>query len=469
MNKALLLTTLLSASISANHAFAETAAVKGNTTEPTTDKETLVPDNGEIPARCYFEGGKLHFASKDEKFKLWFDNRVMIDAAYYLPSSDIEGLSSKPNKDLETDDGEFRFSNGISVRRARFGIKATLYDKWFAELDIDFAYNEVELKDVFLGYRFNDHWSVKVGQFKEPMSMERLTSSRYLNFPERPMAVDAFAAGRRLGAAFTGWGNRWWVSAGVFGRKIDLIQKEKNRGDDGWSVTGRVAVSPLNNGDMTLHIGAYGTFRKPDMSGTADRVTEFRCFPEGRVDRRRYVRAEIENVRHYGTAGVEFGFRWNKALLKGEYIYTRLARYGYDGKERANIPDCDFNGWYAAASYIILGEQRRYAPDDAEFGPMNIARKGGNLEIAARVGYLNLNDFHSPKAAVTGGSAYAYSAALNWYPVSNIALGLSYTFLNHDKYADDKGHITAGGKTLREAMPGGLDFGIIQTRFLISF
>ncbi len=423
----------------------------------------------ETPARVYFEDGKLHFSSKDNKFKLWFDNRIFVDAAYYTPSSDIDGLCSKPNNDLEKDDGQFRFSNGVSIRHARLGMKSTLYDKWFAEFDLDFAYNEVELKDMYIGYKFNDHWQIKVGHFKEPMSMERLTSSKYLTMLERPMPVEAFAGGRRLGGAFTGWGKHWWVSAGIFARSVDIIQKEKNRGDDGIGITARAAYSPVNNDDLTVHLGAYGTFRKPDMSGTKDRTVEFRTFPECRVDRRRFIRAEIKNVRHFGTLGLELGFRYEKALLYGEYIYTRLARYKYEGERRVNIKDCDFNGWYVTGSYMILGQQRRYAPDDAEFGPMTVNRKGGNLEIAARVSTINMNDFHDPSSAILGGKGYNYTASINWYPIRNICLGLNYTYVNNDKYADDKGHITEGGKPLREVMPKGLDFGIWQMRFMVSF
>lgn len=423
----------------------------------------------EIPARVYFEDGKLHFAGKDNKFKLWFDNRIYVDAAYYTPYSDIDGLRSKANKDLETDDGQFRFSNGVSIRHARFGIKSTLWDRWFAELDIDFAYNEVELKDIYIGYKFNDNWQIKAGQFKEPMSMERLTSSKYLTMLERPMPVEAFAGGRRLGASVTGWGNRWWVSAGLFSRSVDIIQKEKNRGDDGIGVTARAVCSPVNRNDFTVHIGAYGTFRKPDMTGTKDRTVEFRTFPEGRVDRRRFIRTEINNVRHYGTVGLELGLRCDKALLYGEYIYTRLSRYRYEGEQRVNLKDCDFNGWYVTGSYMILGQQRRYAPDDAEFGPMSVNRKAGNLEIAARVSSIDLNDFHDAAQAVLGGQGYNYTVSLNWYPVRNICLGLNYTYVNNDKYADDKGHITKGGKPLSEAMPNGLDFGIWQMRFMVSF
>ena len=128
------------------------------------------------PSEAFFEGGKLHLRSKDNNFHLWFDNRVNIESSVYSPTESVDGLTSKTNKDLEEDDGEFRFSNGTIIRRARFGIKATLYEKWFAELDVDFANNEVEIKDMFMGYRFNKNWSVKFGNFKVPMSMERVTS-----------------------------------------------------------------------------------------------------------------------------------------------------------------------------------------------------------------------------------------------------------------------------------------------------
>ena len=117
-------------------------------------------ESGKIPVKAYFESGKLHFASKNENFHLWFDNRIYLDAAVYSPTSNVDDLTSKTNKDLEDDDNQFRFSNGVSIRRARFGVKATLYKKWFAELDLDFAYNEVEIKDMYLGYKFNNHFFV---------------------------------------------------------------------------------------------------------------------------------------------------------------------------------------------------------------------------------------------------------------------------------------------------------------------
>lgn len=433
-------------------------------------QEKIQNENKEIPARVYFKDGKLNFATENNKFRLWLDNRIYIDAAYYSPSKNIDGLSSKANKDLETDDGIFRFNNGVSIRRARFALKAELWEKWFAEFDLDFAYNEVEIKDMYLGYKFNDRLSIQAGHFKEPMSMERLTSSKYLVAMERPMPVEMFAGGRRLGIAATIWGNHWWASGGVFGQQVDIIQKEKNRGSDGYGFTGRVAMSPIVNNDLTLHIGGYATYRLPDAAGTKDRFVEFRSFPESRTDRRRFVRTEIPNVDHYATYGFEAAVRWHKLLAYGEYLFTDLARYKKDAdSHRISLKNATFNGWYVTASYMLVGQQRRYSPEDAEFGPMQINPRCGNLEIAARVSTVNLNDFHDASAVITGGEAFAYSASLNWFPVKNVLVGLNYTFMDNDKYADDKGHITKDGKPLSQTFTEGVDFNIFQMRLLVSF
>ena len=424
----------------------------------------------ENPADVYFKGGKLHLKTNDNNFHLWFDNRVNIESSVYSPTESVDGLTSKTNKDLEEDDGQFRFSNGTIIRRARFGIKATLYEKWFAELDVDFANNEVEIKDMFMGYKFNKHWNVKLGNFKVPMSMERTTSSKYLMAAERPLPVEAFADGRRLGLAGTGWGRGWWASAGVFGRSVDILQKERNRGNDGYAIAARAAWIPVNNDDMTIHIGGYANYQVPSSEGTADRMVLYRTLPESRVDHRRFVQAEIENVNNYTTLGWELGFRYRKFLTYGEYLFNTISRYTYEAKDvKTSLKNAQLNGWYAQASYMILGENRMYSPDDAEFGPMKIRRKGGNLEIAARVSNINMNDWHDSRAYITGGEATAWSASLNRYPVSNVVIGLNYTFMDNDKYADSKGQITQAGKRLKDARPDGIDFSVFQMRTLISF
>lgn len=443
--------------------------VSANDGTPESKKEKEIWNGKELNARVFLKDGKFNIATKDGKFRLWFDNRIYTDASIYIPTQSVEGLTSKINKDLEEDDGIFRFNNGVSIRRARLALKAELYGKWFAEFDVDFAYNEVELKDMYLGYKFNDHLSVQAGHFKEPMSMERVTSSRYIMANERPMPVEALAGGRRLGIAATWWGKYWWISGGVFGQQVDIIQKERNRGSDGYGFTGRIAVPIINNDDMTLHIGGYASYRTPDAGGQEDRIALFRTFPESRTDRRRFVQAEVGNVNHYTTYGAEIAFRWNKFLAYGESLFTDLSRYKKVGDVHEPLKNAEFMGWYATASWMIIGEQRRYVQEDAEFGGVNARKKGGSLELTARVSHLSLNDFHDVTSPITGGMAYAYSACLNWYPVTNILVGLNYVFMDNDKYADSKGQITAGSMPLSQARPGGIDFHILQLRVMVSF
>lgn len=229
-------------------------------------------------------------------------------------------------------------------------------------------------------------------------------------------------------------------------------------------------VSPIYNEDMTIHVGGYFNYQTPSGSGLEDKTVLFRTFPESRVDRRRFVQAEISNVNHYYTTGFELGFRYRKLLTYGEYIYNNISRYTYGANnQKTDLKNAVFNGWYATASYMILGENRQYSPDEAEFGPMKMRRKGGNLEVAARISNINMNDFHDPAAYITGGKATSYSASLNWYPVRNVVIGLNYIYMNNDKYADSKGQITKGGKPLSEVMPSGIDFNVFQLRTMISF
>ncbi len=434
-------------------------------------------DSTKHEANVFFKEGKLHFQSKNRKFHLWMDNRVYIDAAGYSTGADIDQMTTKPNKDIPVinddavDDGKFRFSNGIVLRRARIGFKAE-YQKWFGELDVDLAYNGVEVEDMYLGYRFNDNYHIKAGNFKEPMSIERVTSSKALTAIERPMVVQALCEGRRLGVAGTGFGEiantvGWWASVGFFGQTATAMLKERNRGNDGWGVAARLALAPVMNERMTVHLGASGSYRTPESWwGNETPTVEFRTTPESYVDHRRFVRTRIENVKDYYTTGAELAFRYDKFLIYGEYMFTSLARTMSNGMKLNNA---EFDGWYVTASYMILGKAREYDPSEAEFKTGATRAKTGNLEILGRVSTLNLNDFHDARAVITGGKAYCYTAGINWHPIRNVLIGLNYTYTDNDKYADDNGSVQYKGEALSKSYKQGLDFSTWQMRLLFSF
>ncbi len=85
--------------------------------------------------------------------------------------------------------------NGFAIRKARLKVSGKLSDNSYFLIHIraDRGSN-VELWDAYLGYRFDGlPISVKLGQFKVPLSMSYLKSGTKLWLPERPVAVNRIA------------------------------------------------------------------------------------------------------------------------------------------------------------------------------------------------------------------------------------------------------------------------------------
>ncbi len=151
----------------------------------------------------FYDNGYLVASSPDGAFKYWLDGRVQLDAATY------QGAAN-------------RLSAGAEVRRARIGVKATVYRDWLAEVDVDFANNAVELKDLWGGYAGFPNSVIRVGNHKAPFGLDTLISSKYIVFIERSYA-DSWSPDRRLGISYSHWGRNWQYSAGVFGEAGGLF------------------------------------------------------------------------------------------------------------------------------------------------------------------------------------------------------------------------------------------------------
>lgn len=421
--------------------------------------------------KASFKGGKLSFEDANGNFSLKLDNRLVMDAAVHIPSKPLPAeLESTPNKNLKHDDGRFRFSDGFSLRYARVALKTNFYKRWSATLDIDFSLNGVSLKDAFIAYSPTTNSQIVLGQFKEPMSIECTTSSRYLLLPERPMVIDALTTSRTAGLATVVWGRYVWFSVGGFTQPFDEMLKEKNRGSSGYAITSRIASAPVNRDIATLHFGLYGTCRKPNPNGSSHRSVGFKSYSESRVDRHRLVENSVSNVNYYVTGGAELALRVERFLLQGEYLFTSLSRYSLDaGQAKVSLPNAHFSGWYVTASYTILGSERAYMLNEAEFNQPKSNSKWGTLEVAARVSHLNLNDLRSAEHPVYGGSAMVYSAGLNYMPVPNVKLTLAYLYADHDGHANEKGNVTYAGAPLRDGYSQGIDCSTVMLRAMFSF
>ena len=246
----------------------------------------------------------LFFGAPGDDFSGWIDGRIHLDAAHYF-------------------EGKNRLDSGTDLRRVRLGVHAILYRSWEAEIDINLAGDEVDVDDTWIAYR-NKTKKIKVGAFKEPFGLERLTSSRYLLFAERSMASEALAPGRKIGLQISQAGTHWYAAAGFFGQEGD----ETAAGDDeAVALTGRFVYRPIDETERRLHLGLALPHRTPNATASGSHQVRFRTFPETRVSNRRYLNTgRVSQVDYTESIGFEGGLTTGPLFLQGEYLYTAVRR-----------------------------------------------------------------------------------------------------------------------------------------------
>ncbi|MGH8480445.1 MAG: OprO/OprP family phosphate-selective porin [Gammaproteobacteria bacterium] len=355
---------------------------------------------------------KLEISTPDGAFKWKIGGRIHTDAAFY-------------NNDTGTADTT-TLTSGADIRRARLALEATLYRNWQLKLEYDFAgASDVDegLRDAYLRYGLTAGLPLAftVGQFKEYLGLESITSSNDISFVERALPSRTFndiaggSDGRRLGAGVTTHGNDLWtVSAGIFGRNA---AGETGTDDESDPITfvGRLTLSPVHTEDRAVHLGFAGSWLNPDDNDTV----RFRQRPEARIGADRLVDTgdlATADVTRYGAeaAGVYGPFS-----VQGEYLRAETS-------ELAGSPEVGFYGWYVMGSWLLTGESRRYEFEDGKFKnpkPKGIVGKGGigAWELLARYSSLDLSD-----ESVDGGEEDNFTFGVNWYPTPNFKFMANY-------------------------------------------
>lgn len=350
--------------------------------------------------------GGLEVASYNGEFSFELGGRLMLDAAHY-----------------DTDKNEL--GDGTEARRARLEVEGVLFSDWGYDFSIDFASDEqeVDVKDAAISY--DGFWPVRItmGQFKEPFSLEELTSSKYTTFMERALPNE-FAPGRNIGIGVRTHGEAWSASAGLFGEALD--KNPKSEADEGWGVTGRLSYAPVHSDTRVLHLGVGASHRKPDDRGEI----KFSARPESNLTDVKYLNTDdIEEVDAVTKYGLEFAGVYGPFSVQSEYIRAGLSR-------AAGAEDVDFDGWYAYASWFLTGESRAYKTKKGSFGKIKPSHRWGAWELAARYSTLDLND-----GPVTGGEQENFTFGLNWYVNENMRFMANYILVNNDPHADDAGDV----------------------------
>ncbi len=406
--------------------------------------------------------GILMFSSTDKRFKYWFDNRVYFDGAAYFGDNTYQNVKHE-------------IGNGVNIRRMRFAMKAILWGHWGGEIDFDFGNNAVDIKDAYVRY-IGKNWQVKAGHFREPMSLETMTTSRYITFLERPYAVEQ-APSRHLGIAYKVFTNHLFFEGGLFSSALvnDLMRDQnKSKGTNaGWSLTGRLAWAPIKKDKEVLHLGVSGSYRTPKLQEIGDPENSFRYGEnaETEINRKKYIDTDwVTNCENKTILGLEAAYAFKNFRVQGEYLRSDITRdtdLVPEGEDKYGL-----KGFYVQGSWLINNADYYYNMGDAEFSQIDFRDVyKGAFEVALRYAYMDANTFKDGEDIpwMPGGSGETYTIGFNYHVNYNVKFMLNYAFVNHDRWADGKGSFVTDEIEPLPAGEAGIDFSTIQARVLIAF
>ena len=417
--------------------------------------------------------GILVFESKEKDFKFWFDSRVQVDFGAYFGQQ----VWADP------------IGNGASIRRARFAVKTQITRNWYGEVDMELANGSFELKDAIVRFNGLKNWQFSIGSMKPDFSMSRNTSSRYLEFMERPMVVNAFAPSRHLGI-FAKYSNKYFFgSASILFQEIEgqetrdyVESNNKDYGmDEGLSYVGKVVVRPLNEADYGIHIGGAVMYDAPKTSDEmgAYQGTRFSCRNATNISRKKYLDTDdIKNTDHNLIVTAELAGHYQGLRLESAW----MSDWTYMMKDYDFTKPYHFQGWYVEGGYLLLGGRQSYDSDGAKFNRVRTGKSWGDIELVAKYEFIDLNDYagRATEEAIFGGSAELFGAGLNFYFGKNVKIALNYQYVNNDRYANGKGKLNVGldaeGNPTKDftkitMAPGaaGVNYHMLLARFQVAF
>jgi len=336
------------------------------------------------------------FESGDGNFKTHIGGRVYLDA-FAVSSS------------------EFSVDDGVYFRTVRLAVKTLMYNRVEGKVQLDFSNGSdgVALKDVYLALlKVPGIGSLIGGHFKEPFSLQDLTSSRFVRTLERAAVVQAFAPARNMGIGFRNnvADKRLYYAMGIFKKTGDF--NDGGVGGEGWNVTLRVAGLAFRNKDKKtlVHVGGSFSYRNTMSSQFRSRVdigTGPRFLDTGAFDSDGEIRY-----------GFEVAVVFRSVTFQAEWIATNV--------DAPASGDPSFSGWYTEIGWWITGETDNYKIANASFDRVSPGKGnfhdgegggGGAWQLIFRFETLDLND-----GLIVGGVGDAYIVGVNWWLNPNVRL-----------------------------------------------
>ncbi|MBQ0833148.1 porin [Marinobacter sp.] len=317
----------------------------------TTTTALADSDTEKLEKQLYELKNEFSELKKSSIFNLEFGGRVQVDYNYF------EGAY---NADKGGDPASDFFP-----RRIRTYVESEQGD-WDHKLLLDFAEDSGEIVMARVRYSgFGNGLKVQVGKLREDISLNALTSSKYINTISRSSLANSMSPFFQWGASayqyFNDTGFRYAV--GVY--KNEAFGANGRNDDDGslaLSLTGRLTwQKDLQNG--VLHLGSW--YSKRDMGGRV--LTGALARGEVRNTNTRLVNyasgGNLVRLNSFQQAGLEAAYQYKGLTLEAEYAAREL-----NTVDPASALDGErFDGFSLSASYFLGGQQKQYSKGSAVF------------------------------------------------------------------------------------------------------
>ena len=340
-------------------------------------------------------------------------------------------------------------NNEFFMRTVRVGLKGTIYEHYDFGVVGEFGKGNSDLWDGYMGFNHLPWAKLRVGQFKQPFSVEWYSPIASRDFIEMPLPIDNLTPDRDIGVMLHG--NLW---KGLLNYGLSLCNGTgKNTSDtnDDKDVVARLVFTPFNSSKSTLlkglHLGGGITYGKQE----AER-DEMRREGKFQTAGETVFFQFNEEVFHDGDRtryGAELAWIVGPFSVKGEWVRMDLDDlYVTKGGSK---DDFSIDGTYLSVSYILTGEtqpfkdgkygiiapKQNFDPKKGTWGAIQLVARYENLSIDTDLftkGYANPTNYTD--------EADGFTLGVNWYLNDRIRAMINYN------RTDFNGHIVKDGKEL---------------------
>lgn len=294
----------------------------------------------------------------------------------------------------------------------RIGFKAS-YRRYEVKVDIGYSSGKWSFKDLLFNLHF-PHSILSVGNGYEAYSMDMLTSTSDMRFHQSASSVLAFTDGRKLGATYHYYHNRFYGSTGLYSYN-DINKTGKNQ-KNAFISTSRLVFRPWMEKECLLHVGGAFTFRSKAVNKESEMAKTIKSDGVTSLFDTPLIETTLKNPGAEYRSILELLLTGSRYLIQGEYF---LNSYRLDGRQVAFRP----HGGYLQGSYLIIGRGFQYDQAYAIPGRPSSDRA---LEMTVRYNYTNLDD---TKAGIYGGKESDLSLGANLYLNKYIGIKLSASYV----------------------------------------